>query len=114
MVESGASPGMVKLVNLLVRAEEWSHDEFVRRLREEHVPLVEDLPGVGRYTTSVPRDPERAAYDAMTTMYFEDGTALGLAFDGEPGQAVQADAGEFADMEASETLVVDEQVHLEG
>jgi uncharacterized protein (TIGR02118 family) len=104
---------MVKLVNLLVRAEGWTLDEFVRRLREEHVPLAEDLPGARRYTTSIPRDPERAAYDAITTLSFEDSDALGMAFDGEPGQAVQADAAEFADMDASETLVVDEEVHLE-
>lgn len=105
---------MIKLVNLLVRDEGWTHDEFVRRLRDEHVPLAADLPGVERYTTSVPRDSGRAAYDATTTLYFEDDTALGAAFDGEAGQAVQADAAEFADMDASETLVTDEEVHVRG
>lgn len=104
---------MVKLMNLLVRGEGWSQAEFVRRLREEHVPLAEDLPGVERYTTSVPRDSDRSAYDAVTTLYFEDGVSLGAAFDGEPGQAVQADAAEFADMDESETLVVEEAVHVD-
>lgn len=114
LVESGAPPGMVELVNLLVRADGWSHVEFVRRLREEHVRLVEDLPGVERYTTSVSRNPERTAYDAVTTLSFEDDAALGAAFDGEPGRALQVDAAEFADMDASETFVVDEAVHLDG
>lgn len=103
---------MLKLVNLLVRGEGWDHRAFVERLRGEHVPMAEDLPGVERYTTSVPRDPERSAYDAVAELYFEDTAALGMAFDGEAGQAVQTDAEAFADMEASETLVVEEEVHV--
>lgn len=105
---------MVKMVNLLVRDDGTSHEAFVERFREEHVPMAEELPGLVRYVTAVPRDPERSAYDAVAELYFEDGEALSAAFDSGQGQRVQADAAAFADVDGSETLVVDESVHVDG
>ncbi|PSP81067.1 EthD family reductase [Halobacteriales archaeon QS_1_68_20] len=104
---------MAKMVILLVRDEESSHEEFVERLRAEHVPIAEDLPGLVEYRTSVPSDPERAEYDGISELYFEDPAAMGEAFDSEVGERVQADAAEFMQVERNETLVVDEEVHVE-
>ncbi len=104
---------MAKIVILLVADEELSHEEFVWRLREEHVPIAEDLPGLVEYRTSVPSDPERAAYDGISELYFEDPAAMGEAFDSEAGERVQADAAEFMQVQQNETLVVDETVHVE-
>jgi hypothetical protein len=47
-------------------------------------------------------------------LYFEDMDALAEAFDSELGQAVQADAAEFADVDAGETLYVEERVEFEA
>ena len=103
---------MAKMIILLVRDESLTHEEFAERLREEHVPIAEDLPGLVEYRTSLPNDPERSAYDGVSELYFENG-AMGEAFDSEVGREVQADAAEFMDVTANETLVVDEETHVE-
>jgi uncharacterized protein (TIGR02118 family) len=104
---------MAKMVILLNRDESLTHEEFVERLREHHVPIGERLPGLVRYATSVPSDPERAAYDGISELYFEDAAAMGEAFESEAGEDLQADAAEFMRVEDNETLVVDEAVHVE-
>lgn len=105
---------MAKMIILLVRDDSLSHEEFAERLREEHVPLAEDLPGLVEYRTSLPRDPSRAAYDGVSELSFADAAAVGKAFDSEAGDRLQADAAEFMDVEANETLIVDETVHVES
>jgi uncharacterized protein (TIGR02118 family) len=105
---------MVKMVQLLVRRDDYTHGEFVERWRGEHAELARALPNLQRYTTAVPNDPERSSHDGIVELYFEDMDALAEAFDSETGQAVQADAAEFADMDAGETLYVEEQVEFEA
>ena len=99
---------MVKMVVLLVRKESFSYEEFREYWEEEHVPLVEELPGVQRYVTSHPTDPEKSAYDGVAEVYFEEMDDLGAAFDSEAGEALQNDAAEFADQEAGDTLFMEE------
>ncbi|GAB7093608.1 hypothetical protein JCM30237_07600 [Halolamina litorea] len=99
---------MVKMVVLLVRKESLDYDAFREYWENEHVPLVEELPGVERYVTSHPTDPEKSAYDGVAEVYFEDMETLSAAFDSEAGQALQADAAEFSDQEAGETLFMEE------
>lgn len=103
---------MRKLVNLLVRQDGMTHEEFTDYWLNEHAPLAESLPGVHKYTTSVPADPERAAYDGIAELYVEPGTGLGDVFDSEAGERVQADTANFLDNEAGEILVVDETVQF--
>ena len=104
---------MVKMVILLVSDESLSHDEFVSRLREEHVPLAEELPGLVEYRTSVPLDPDRSSYDGISELYFEEGTQIGEAFGSAVGERVQEDAAKFMQVEKNETLILDEEVHVE-
>lgn len=103
----------MKTVILLVRREDWTHEEFAEYWETEHAPLVDDVPGVRKYATSLPTDPERSEYDGIAEIYFDDTAAMGEAFESEAGQALQADAAEFADMEASPTLYVEETVRLD-
>jgi len=103
---------MVKMVILLVADESLSHQAFAERLREEHAPMAEDLPGLVEYRTSVVDDPERSAYDGVAELYFEDPTAMGEALDSEVGERVRADSAEFMQVDRNETLVVDEEVHV--
>jgi len=105
---------MVKMVQLLVKRDDYTHEEFVERWRGEHAEMARDLPGLQRYVTAVPNDPERSSHDGVVELYFEDMDALADAFDSEVGQAVQADAAEFADMDAGETLYVEERVEFEA
>jgi uncharacterized protein (TIGR02118 family) len=105
---------MVKMVVLLVRKESFSHEEFKTYWAEEHAPLVADLPNVQRYTTSLPTDPEKSAYDGIAELYFEDMAALGAAFDDEAGEALLADAAAFSDQEAGEVLYMEETEQFSG
>lgn len=104
---------MLKLVNLLVRADDLTHEEFVDYWFDEHAPLAEDLPHAKKYATSVPGDPERSEYDGVVELYFEDMGDLQAAFESEVGQAVQADLAEFAKPDAGPTLYVEETVQFD-
>lgn len=104
---------MITFVNLLVRREELSHEEFVDRWRGDHVELARALPGLEAYETSVPTDPSRSTYDGIVRLTFPDHETMSAAFDSAEGEAVQADAASFADMDRSEVLIVDTESHLE-
>ncbi|MEF8801095.1 MAG: EthD family reductase [Halolamina sp.] len=103
---------MVKMVALLVREDSLSHEEFATYWEEEHAPLVDDLPNVQRYVTSLPTDPEESAYDGLAELYFEDMAALGAAFDSAAGEALLEDAAEFSDQEAGDVLYMEETEQL--
>ncbi|USZ72323.1 EthD family reductase [Natronosalvus halobius] len=104
---------MITFVNLLVRDDDLSHEEFCERWLGDHTDLASDLPGLERYVTSTPTDPSKSAYDGIVRLTFADGAAMAAAFESDVGQEVQADAATFADMEASETMVVEETVHVD-
>lgn len=103
---------MVKIVEFLHRKEGYSHEEFVERWQGEHADIAEDLPGLESYSTSVPTDPEKADYDGVLELGFEDMAALGQAFESEVGQRLQDDAAEFVDVGAGPRMIVEETVHV--
>ena len=103
---------MVTFVNLLVRSDDFDHEAFLERWQGDHIELAKRLPGLERYATSVPTSPEYASYDGIVQLEFPDHETLSDAFDSEIGQEVQEDAATFIDMDESETLIVDETVHL--
>lgn len=104
---------MIKQVEFLVRKDEYSHKEFVEWWQEDHADLVRDLPGLKRYTTSVPTNPDAVAYDGVLELAFEDMSTLKEAFDSETGQDVVADAADYVNFDASERMIVEETVHVD-
>ncbi len=104
---------MPKIVDLLVRKDGYSHEEFAERWQGDHADIAKDLPGLKRYVTSVPTRPEDAEYDGVLELYFEDMASLGEAFDSDIAAEVQADAAEFIDLEAGPRLIVEETVQLD-
>ena len=104
---------MPKIVDLLVRADGYSHEEFAERWQGDHADIAKDLPGLKRYVTSVPTRPEDAEYDGVLELYFEDMASLGEAFDSDIGAKVQSDAAEFIDLEAGPRLIVEETVQFD-
>ena len=104
---------MQKAVNLLVRRDDMTHEEFVEYWLEEHAPMAESLPGVYRYTTSIPNDPERSAYDGIAELYLAEGTSAGAVFSTEAGERVQADTENFLDNDASEFIVLTETIQFD-
>jgi uncharacterized protein (TIGR02118 family) len=104
---------MLKFVNVLVRQDGMSHEEFVERWTGSHAELAGELPGLRQYTTSVPADPDRADYDGVVELYFDDMGALKSAFESEIGREVTADAAEFVDRDAGATRYLEETVQLD-
>jgi uncharacterized protein (TIGR02118 family) len=104
---------MPKIVDLLVRNDGVTHEEFAERWQDEHAEIAKDLPGLKRYVTSVPTRPESADFDGVLELYFDDMATLGEAFDSDIGEAVQSDAAEFINLGAGPRLIVEETVQLD-
>jgi len=104
---------MPKIVDLLVRKDGVTHEEFAERWQGEHAEISKDLPGLKRYVTSVPTRPESADFDGVLELYFDDMATLGEAFDSDIGEAVQSDAAEFINLGAGPRLIVEETVQLD-
>ncbi|WP_122088296.1 EthD domain-containing protein [Halalkalicoccus subterraneus] len=104
---------MIKMVQLLLREEGLSHEEFKARWTGEHAEIAGQLPNLRKYVTSTPRDPEKASYDGIVELYFDSTEELAAAFESPEGERVQADATEFVDLEASPSLVVEETVQFD-
>ncbi len=104
---------MIKLVEFLVRKDEYSHDEFVERWEGDHADVARELPGLRRYSTSVPTNPDDVEYDGVLELAFESEQALNEAFASEVGEEVMADAAEFVEVGAGPRMIVDETVQLE-
>ena len=104
---------MIKLVEFLVKKPDLTYDEFAEYWLETHSPLAADLPGVKRYVTSLPTDPEKSEYDGVLELYFEDEEALSSAFDSEIGETVLSDAQEFIDVGAGPSTIVEETVQVD-
>jgi uncharacterized protein (TIGR02118 family) len=103
------------MVILAASDEDTSHDECIEYMHEEHAPLVNDLPGLRKYTSSVLMDPERAGYDYVARLWFDGPGEMNEAFESEAGQEVQRDATTFLDMEATEMIpAADETTHYEA
>ena len=94
---------MIKMVDLLVRKDGMTHEEFVEYWMDEHVPLAEEMPYVRKYVTSVPRDPEKAGYDGIAELYFDDTDDISAAFESDAGQKTQEDAAKFIDLDEGPT-----------
>lgn len=104
---------MIKMVQLLLREEGTSHEEFKARWTGEHAEIAEQLPNLRKYVTSTPRDPKKAGYDGIVELYFDSTEDLAAAFESPEGERVQADAREFIDLEGSPSLVVEETIQLD-
>lgn len=120
---------VIKTVGLVVRKDHLSHEEFVERFREGHVELGKQLPGLKKYTTSVPTklpgevrhrpggshdasvpDAGLAEYDLVSELWFEDLDAFNRAFSSEASRAALEDETEF--IKEIYFLVVEEETHV--
>ncbi|WP_266077670.1 EthD family reductase [Haladaptatus caseinilyticus] len=104
---------MIKMVDLLVRKDGMTHEEFEDYWLNEHSDIAKELPGLRKYVTSVSKDPEKAGYDGVLELYFDSTADMKAAFDSEQGEKVMADAAEFLDMEQGPTLILEETVQVD-
>lgn len=104
---------MITMVELLVRADGYSHEAFLERWQGEHAELARELPGLKRYSTSVPTNPEEVEYDGVLQLTFESEAAMNEAWASEVGEEVMADAAEFVEIGAGPRMVVEDTVHVD-
>ena len=104
---------MIKVVEFLVRASDVTHEEFREYWLGDHSELAAELPGLGRYVTSLPTDPDEAEYDGVLELYFDSVDDYRAAFGSETGQAVLEDAENFLEPDAGPRMIVEETVQLD-
>lgn len=104
---------MIKVVEFVVRDDELTHEEFAEYWLDEHSPIAAELPGLKRYVTSLPTDPDRADYDGVLELYFEDMDAYAAAFESDAGERTLADADSFLEVGAGPRMIVEETVQVD-
>jgi len=78
---------MIKVMGLLTRKPELSHEQFVKHWQEIHAPLAHAVPGVRRYvqchivgTRTRPDIPETdVEVDGIAELWYDDADALARA-----------------------------------
>ena len=102
---------MVKVILLLTRREGMSVEEFKRYAREQHAPLLRQLPGLTRLVVNYAQPDHTGSmppYDAIAEDWFESGEAMAAAFQSAAGEAVQRDAANFLDLTKFQMIMVQE------
>ncbi len=107
---------MIKLVSLLTRRPELTHEQFVRHWRDIHGPLALAVPGVRRYVQSHIRGtrtradiPETAVeIDGIAELWYDDEAALAASAASPEARALYADGALF--IGRIKTYLIDEQV----
>ena len=102
---------VIKVVLLLSRRGDLSQEEFRSYWREQHAPLLVQLPGLRRlvFNYALPgMDGTAPEYDGISEDWFESAEAMQAAFGSPAGQAVFADAPHFLDMGRLRMFVVEE------
>jgi len=108
---------MTKVIVLLSRRADLSREEFRRHLEEEHLPLVQRLPGLRRLAVNyVMPGPDGAqpAYDAVGEDWFDSPEAVQAGLASPEGRAVNADVPNFLDAGRLVFLVAEESVVVPG
>ena len=107
---------MIKLVSLLTRRPELTHEQFVRHWRDIHGPRALAVPGVRRYVQSHIRStrtradiPETALeIDGIAELWYDDEAALAASAASPEARALYADGALF--IGRIKTYLIDEQV----
>lgn len=104
-----------RIVILGKRREGISHKECIEYLRDEHVPIVRQIPGLSRFTVSTPLHPAEAGYDEMAELQFNTEEDLGMATNSEDWQRVIEDAENFVSLDESVVVTVgDRTIHYQS
>ena len=90
---------MIKYVILLKRRPEIDHATFLKIWREEHTPILQQLPGIRSIELNSTLDVPNYApdYDGIGLLTFDSMDAANAAFAGPAGQAARQHTPTFAD-----------------
>lgn len=105
---------MVKTITLLVKRDDWTHEQFVKYWRETHGPIAHAIKGVRRYVQSeiVEQIMRKDIVEidlpvsGIAEVWYDSLEAMHEARKSPEGQALLADGAKF--ISRSRTLVVEE------
>ena len=87
---------MIKIVALVRKNDDLTHDEFVRYWQDHHAPLVAQLPGLRRYIQNPAVDLGRERpYDGCAELWYDDLDAVRDAGRSEAAARVREDEPRF-------------------
>lgn len=96
---------MHALVVAFDKQPEMSTESFRRYYREEHAPIVRDLPNLSGYQVLFPDDPDKSQYDGIAFLQFENASALSEAMASETAELMRADGANFVERESLTQVV---------
>lgn len=97
-----------RIVILGKRKDGITHEECIAYLEHEHKPIVKQIPGLHRFTVSVPPDPDEAGYDEMAELSFKSEEDLISAMDSDVWEQAIEDAKNFVDLEETVMVTVED------
>ncbi len=88
---------MIKIIALVQRNDDLSHEEFVDYWQNRHAKLVSQLPGLRRYVQNAALDlPDRERpYDGCAELWYDDLDAVRAASRSPESELVRADEPRF-------------------
>jgi uncharacterized protein (TIGR02118 family) len=110
--EAGAKSGHAKVVFVLFRRTDVSHEQCLAAWKgEQHVSIVKKVPGLRRWVQDhVASLPNEGAADGIGELWFDDAETRKQAMGSSEMAAAVEDAKRFLDMGRSYALLVDERV----
>lgn len=103
----------MKVVYLAKAVEDMTHEECIEYWKNDHAEIVEELPGLRKYTLGEPLHPEEAEWDGVAELYFDSMEAMQEAFESEAGQRMLEDGPNFTMEEPQINIPCEETVLYE-
>lgn len=108
---------MIKLIALLKRKPEMTHEQFTRRWLDEHIKISSRMPGLRGYRINIatPHQPEGTVepiYDGTAELWWDSVEDMEAAFASDVGVAGGVDADLFADVRTH--IYTDEYIVVPG
>ena len=111
---------MIKVLSLLTRKPEYTHEQFVKHWLEIHGPLARSVPGIRRYVQShitgtrtradVPE--AEVAVDGIAELWYDDAAALARSAATPEAKRLYADGALF--IGRIKTFVIEEKEIIPG
>jgi uncharacterized protein (TIGR02118 family) len=106
---------VIKVLSLLTRKPDLSHDEFVKHWRDVHGPLAHGIPGLRRYVQSHITGTRTRAdiaeldidIDGIAELWYDDAASMAAASATPEAKRLYADGALF--ISRIKTFVIDEQ-----
>lgn len=97
-----------RIVILGKRKDGMTHEECIDYVKQDHKPIVKQIPGLHRFTVSVPPDPDTAGYDELAELWFKTEEDLHAATDSAVWQQAVEDANNFVNLDETVIMTVED------